>query len=104
MKKLLIVCALAAAPLAHAAFYSGYLLQDGLKGQNLADNSRALGYIAGVADSYMGVKVCTNGKVNLGQAADIVQSYLSSNPKMRHYTADSLVVAALATAFPCPSK
>jgi hypothetical protein len=77
-----------------------YICQD--KSQELA----CLGYIQGLvagATMYAGVTTpfCMPDGVAVGQAEDIVLSYLAAHPDRRHYDARVIVALALKEAFPC---
>ena len=71
-----------------------------------------MGYIAGIADTimslhgsnYYGYSICLPQEVTLGQLTDLTRSFLSSHPGQRHFTANSLVAAALDESFPCRKK
>ena len=66
-----------------------------------------LAYTKGVLDGvllYAKTALCIPQGVTLSQILDIVKLELRDHPESRHYTAASLVVVALAKAFPCPKK
>ena len=61
-----------------------------------------LHYIAGVADVLlMHKEICVPSGVTVRQLADIVTKYLRDNPEVRHFTAASDTMVALARVFPC---
>ena len=68
-----------------------------------------LGYITGVADTYLYLQVtrrlpqmiCFPLGVTQGQIVDTVVRFLVDHPESRHTTASSLVRDALKSAFPC---
>lgn len=47
---------------------------------------------------------CMPSHVTVGQITDVVKKYLRDHPERRHYTAASVVGAAISVAFPCPVK
>tara|TARA_R110000868_G_scaffold196613_2_gene442579 strand:- start:1521 stop:1850 length:330 start_codon:yes stop_codon:yes gene_type:complete len=60
------------------------------------------GYITGVVDlAASEKKLCSPKQVTIGQLRDITVKWLSDNPQHRHFTANSLVIAALIEAYPC---
>lgn len=81
-----------------------------------------LGYITAVADAHLETvftmavaniqrqdvqlrtSFCLRKQVNIGQLRDVVFQYLQRNPSERDKTAASLVIEALAQAFPCPNR
>jgi hypothetical protein len=53
-------------------------------------------------DSVSGFKSCwSDNRVTVGQLMDVVKLWLEKNPGKRHFSAPSLVAAALSEAFPC---
>jgi hypothetical protein len=104
MKKLLIVCALVAAPLAHADFMDGNKLHDQLKDRSDLMYISAQGYIAGIYDATNLGGHCAPPQVTLGQLVDVVKAHLESHPETRHFTGYGLVLVSLNKAFPCPKK
>ena len=61
-----------------------------------------LHYVAGVADALlMHKEICLPSGVIVRQLADIVTEYLRDNPEVRHFTAESDTMVALARVFPC---
>jgi hypothetical protein len=65
-----------------------------------------LGYIMGITDiirgkEVLGYKPCLYSNISVQQLHDVVVLYLRSQPAIRHYSAASLVVAALGHSFPC---
>ena len=68
----------------------------------------AIGYLEGIVDSTNGIlnttsgaKFCVPNGVSANQLIDITYTYFEQNPQLRHFTADSLVAAALQKSFPC---
>lgn len=66
------------------------------------------GYIAGVVDSLLMIgiatnapKICPGDRIELGQAVDVVTSYLRTHPERRQVSASSMATVALIRAFPC---
>lgn len=95
-----------------AAFENGNELHEACKNDQSFDNKSffdstyCAAYIIGVADvvateNVYGYKVCFPRNVSSGQVQDVVKQWLANNPHERHYTASSLVAAALSEAFPC---
>ncbi len=68
-------------------------------------------YIMGVADTMLsnngipvnGWLICLPNGVTPVQVEDVVKASLTTHPEKRHKAAASLVQAALAEAFPCPT-
>ncbi len=63
-------------------------------------------YILGIADlvgghDVRGFRVCFPENVNLKLIVKTTEEYLDDHPERLHYTADKLVLDALADAFPC---
>ena len=42
--------------------------------------------------------------ITAGQAQDVVKRYLENNPEKRHFSADSLVINAVAQVWPCANR
>lgn len=86
-------------------FMSGNTLLTKLKDTPLL----ALGYVIGIADANDSRRT-ESGCFNLprgitqGQTRDIVKNWLEAHPEHRHYSGNSLVISALAEAWPCSSK
>jgi hypothetical protein len=59
------------------------------------------GYVNGVVDVANTFFFCTDANTTRGQFIDIVRKYLANNPEKRHLSANSIVVEAMAKAFPC---
>ena len=57
--------------------------------------------IGELADSFLGF--CPPPEVQYSQHFDIVVNYLTVHPETRHESARTLVISALAEAFPCPT-
>jgi len=62
------------------------------------------GYVAGVHDTLLGHAFCTPANTSLGEVEDVVHLWLKNHPDDRAYSAESLVIAALQEAWPCPEK
>ncbi len=63
-------------------------------------------YILGIADlvgrhDIKGFRVCFPENVDLKLIVTTTEKYLADHPERLHYTADKLVLDALADAFPC---
>ena len=100
MRRLICVVALVVMP-AQAQFYSGNELWQIMQADDYTSKGMALGFVAGVSDSWDGTLVCGPSSVTLGQAVDIVKRFLRDNPQSRHLSAESLARVALARAWPC---
>ncbi len=87
-----------------AEFLDGNGLLSRMNDSETVPRMVALGYVQGVADVYARVKICAPQNVTAGQARDVVKQYLELNPERRHYSADSLVVNALAQVWPCANN
>jgi hypothetical protein len=64
------------------------------------------GYIAAIDDAarddaLSGHRACPPPGMPLGQEIDVVKRFLTAHPEKRHFSASSLVIDALAEAFPC---
>ena len=84
------------------AFFTGNELYNQCSNYMPAEALFCQGYVAALSDS-LGpeYKVCMPNEVTLGQAMDVVITFLRAHPELRHLTAWSLVQNALAQAFPC---
>lgn len=88
---------------ANAEFYDGNTLFSRLLGSE-QQQMLAVGYIAGAADTLMGITICAPTNITLSQITDMVKSFLQANPSLRHKTADSIVGHVLSQAWPCEQK
>ncbi len=92
---------------ADAGFYSGNDLKEKLEVNSTATGGYAggvgLGYVIGVLDVYDGFGTCPD-KVQAGQVAQVVLKYLRENPEKLHLSADTLTLAAIGKAWPCPER
>lgn len=98
---------------AHASYMDGNKLQELLavaaraeQGKSKAVNdvygaAFVIGYIAGVADTYNGVLLCRTPDVPLRQIVGIVKQRIHDHPEELRRPADSIIVKALSTAYPC---
>ena len=62
------------------------------------------GYIEAIANAYDPINAytaCEPQSMPIGQAVDVVKRYLATHPEQRYKPAWSLVMVALAEAFPC---
>lgn len=88
-------------PLAHAEFMNGNdlleLMQSGSHGKQMA----AIGYVQGVFDATVGTIHCAPRGVTVGQAHDMVQQHLQTNPSGRHFSADVIAGYLFKAAWPC---
>lgn len=103
MKKLILIAALCAST-AHAEFLTGNDLLQRLESDSAVERVAGLGYIMGVADAVLGVEQCAPGNVTAGQMRDMVRNHLTSNPSVRHITADVQVRYVLKNAWPCANS
>ncbi|QHA89285.1 Rap1a/Tai family immunity protein [Serratia rhizosphaerae] len=115
IKQTLLVASLLASSAANAGFYSGSALlaeSDGyVKNKNgVATVAEALnggmfmGYVAGVFDTYSmqgNRNICPDAGMSVGTASDAVMQYLNDHPEQLHYSAPSVIMLALAAAYPC---
>jgi hypothetical protein len=102
MKKLILTtCLTALSFCASAQFIDGNSLFRDMNSTVLSENMFALGYITGVVDAHDGEKFCTPDNASAGQLRDVVKALLEVRPEYRHYSADTLVTAAMVIAFPC---
>jgi hypothetical protein len=67
---------------------------------------RCSGYIEALDDAiksspFYAYTACESPSITIGQAVDVVKRYLATHPEQRHKPAWSLVMVALAEAFPC---
>jgi hypothetical protein len=85
---------------------AGYLaVQRGKPGTtDYQGSSLYYGYVAGISDTVTGFLVCEPSNVTVGQEAAIVSKYMDENPDKWALPASQIVINALSTAFPCPSK
>jgi len=90
--------------MASAEFMDGNGLLSRMNDSETVPRVAALGYVQGAADVYVGTKICMPKNVTAGQARDVVKQYLEINPEKRHYSADSLVLNALAQVWPCANR
>lgn len=103
MKRLLIVCAIACSS-AQAEFFTGNDLLTKMQSSSLIEQSLAMGYVAGVADSGTRVTHCPPKNSTVGQTQDMVRNYLESSPANRHFSADSLILNFLKIVWPCANR
>lgn len=100
---------------ANAGFYDGNklkaksdaderVLQGRSKGGDIADSGNYLGFVVGVHDVLDGVLFCTPSNASVGQVTAVVTQYLKANPAKWSESATTLVIGALAEAFPCKKK
>ena len=66
------------------------------------DDAEALGYIKGVADSFVGKAFCPPATgLQFGQVKAIVKKHLEANPDRWNEAATGLVIEPLRKAYPC---
>jgi hypothetical protein len=97
----LTICLLAAS--ANAEFYTGNDLLTKLDATG-ADFAIAIGYISGVHDAARGTVHCSPQAVTAGQVVDMARKMLKAEPEIRNLSADVLVMAMMARAWPCAAK
>jgi hypothetical protein len=89
------------------AFYTGNELWSHCSDESAYSSGLCMGFVMGIADvmgagsAILGARVCLPERVNGGETRDVVKRYLELHPERRHYAAASLVLDALAQAFPC---
>ncbi|HEJ9093844.1 Rap1a/Tai family immunity protein [Serratia odorifera] len=100
---------------ANAGFYSGSALLSESEGYVKNKNGTAtvaqaldggmfMGYVAGVFDTYSmqgNRNICPDTGMSVGMASDAVMQYLNEHPEQLHYSAPSVIMLALSSAFPC---
>lgn len=103
MKLAIATLALASALSTAAAgeFISGNTLLADCRSTSAVARMDCLGYVTGVHDALYGVTICSPQGVTRGQLRDVVVQALASRPEALHRSADRLVGAALAAAWPC---
>jgi hypothetical protein len=77
---------------------------DDLYGFCASSGSLCSEYIGAIANAYSPISAytaCEPQSVANGQAVDVVRRYLATHPEQRYKPAWSLVLVALAEAFPC---
>jgi hypothetical protein len=72
--------------------------------QQLVDADEAYAYTIGVADAVNGTLYCYPPNSTRGQTIAIVEKFLSENPEKWAMSSDTLIIVALARAYPCPKK
>ena len=90
MKKLIAIVGLVCTS-AHAEFWTGNVLLDRIKSENVVDRALGLGYVMGAFDNGHGATHCTPQNVTAGQAQDMVKQHLESVPSARHLPAEAHV-------------
>ena len=100
MKKLVLVVVLCATA-AHAEFWDGNRLLNRITSSVAIERTQALGYVMGVHDTMQNSNHCPPPNAQAGQMIDMVENYLTNTPANRHFSADSIVLHVLKTAFPC---
>jgi len=89
---------------ANAEFKDGNKLLADINSSYIADNTAALGYVMGVADTTHGILHCGPPNATSGQIRDMVHNYLTNRPTERTKTGDEIVVHVLRTMWPCQNK
>lgn len=79
-----------------------------LSADEYARQNACLFYVAGVVDGLEAgegiLRPCVPNEATLGETALVVSKYLNRYPERLHSTPVSLVIDALATAFPCKAS
>ncbi len=88
---------------AHAGFYTGNDLLRLYNSTNSSQKEKVKGYVAGISDSY-NKTICLKKGMVLSQITAVAIQYIEKNPKKRHYSARTLVLSALKSAFPCNKR
>lgn len=98
---------------AHASYIDGNKLHEllGVAARAEAGKSKgvedvygaglAVGYIAGIVDTYNGLLLCRTPNVTPGEVIAIIRQRMDDHPEEWDRPADWIVVKALSTAFPC---
>lgn len=114
MKRIVLIVALCLlANVSFAEFISGNKLYGALQDCEKYENGKATfdnywscgfsnGYITGAYDAYVDTEICEPSNATTVQTKDIVHLWLKNNPDKRSYSADSLVLVALRSVWPCP--
>lgn len=63
-----------------------------------------IGYISGVADSYMNTDWCPTTQITVDQLMRVVAKYLDNNPNKLGMSAAWIVYVALKESFPCAPR
>lgn len=80
---------------------AGAAIKEGQAGVDQVGAGVYVGYLAGVAGSFLGVYYCPPVGVTLLDEAVVVARYLNENPDKLAQPAQMLVVKALGIAYPC---
>lgn len=87
---------------ATAGFETGHSLKALCTSDDLAGKAVCLGYVLGVHDALGAARYfCVPGTMTAGEVRDIVTEYLRTNTEKLDFSADTLVLLALAQARPC---
>lgn len=68
------------------------------------EQTYAMGYVVGIADTQSGTTVCIPHGTEVGQVVDVVKRELTGLPEVRHFAADVLVRNILKVTYPCATK
>lgn len=74
-----------------------YLSETGTKSQQF----KVDGYIMGIADATINTKWCPKEPITYNTMNKIVSDFIYENPKLWHFSAESLIPRALHTQYPC---
>lgn len=108
IKTLITIAFLVTCTPASAGFFSStklmQILEEDMRGAATYDVGIASGYVIGVFDVVDGVTVCSPGDATVKQVKQVVFNYMKAHPEKWNNSADSSVVAALRSTWPCPEK
>jgi hypothetical protein len=90
--------------MASAEFLDGNSLLSKMNDSDVIPRAVSLGYVQGVIDVFVRTQVCPPRNITAGQAQDVVKRYLENHPEKRHFSADSLVINAVAQVWPCANN
>lgn len=80
------------------------LLEEDMRGASSFDAAAGTGYVIGVFDVVDGILACSPDDVTVKQVKQVVFNYMKAHPEKWSNSADSSVVAALQSAWPCRKK
>lgn len=80
------------------------LLEEDARGAATYDVGVVTGYVIGVIDVANGVLACPPNDASIKQVKQIVINYMKAHPEQWNNSADSSVVAALRSTWPCSKK
>lgn len=101
MRKLAIIAALVATT-AHAEFLTGNKLRELMENPDQA--AIATGYVMGVFDAGQRAVHCPPAGITGRQVVEITKFYMNANPDRLHHSADSIILVALSSLWPCERR